>query len=144
MVHRLTVLLRSQVCCGAAATPGVPGFYDRFVPPGLIGLLVAMQPGNLAQMGNIAGMDHTNTKWWVRLKQGRSHNRVLRNRGRHSREQSLKPLQATRAQGRDQERLRLPRSNLRHVTLLRIHSLLLCDSSQQRTVQQTTPAKLLQ
>jgi hypothetical protein len=92
----------------------------------------------------IAGMDHTNTKWWVRLKQGRSHNRVLRNRVRHSREQSLKPLQATRAQGRDQERLRLPRSNLRHVTFLRIHSLLLCDSSQQRTVQQTTPAKLLQ
>ena len=86
MVHRLTVLLRSQVCCGAAATPGVPGLYDRFVPPGLIGLLVAMQPGNLAQMGNIAGMDHTNTKWWVRLKQGRSQNRVLRNRVRRSRE----------------------------------------------------------
>ena len=103
-----------------------------------------MQSGNLAQMGNIAGMDHTNTKWWVRLEQGRSHNRVLRNRVRRSREQSLKPLQATRALGRDQERLRLPRSNLRHVTLLRIHSLLLCDSNQQMMVQQTTLEALSQ
>ena len=50
-----------------------------------------MQSGNLAHMGNIAGMDHTSTRWWVRLEQGRSHNRVLRNRVLHSREQSLKP-----------------------------------------------------
>ena len=141
-MHRLTVLLRSQVCCGAAATPGVPGIYDRFVPPDFNGLLVAMQPGNLAQMGNIAGMDHTNTKWWVRLKQGRSYNRVLRNRVRHSREQSLKPPQATRAQDRGQERLWLPRSSLRHANLLRIHNFLYIDI-EHMMVQQTTLATLL-
>ena len=94
-------------------------------------------------MGNIAGMDRTSTKWWVRLEQGRSHNRVLRNRVRHSREQSLKPRQATPAQDRDQERLRLPRSNLRHSILLRIHSLL-CNDIEQTTVQQTTLETLLQ
>ena len=79
-------------------------------------------------------MDRTSTKWWVRLEQGRSHNRVL---------QSLKPRQATPAQDRDQERLRLPRSNLRHSILLRIHSLL-CNDIEQTTVQQTTLATLLQ
>ena len=57
----------------------------------LTGVPAAMQLGNWTHMGNIAGRDHTSTKWWVRLEQGRSHNRVLRNRVLHSREQSLKP-----------------------------------------------------
>ena len=37
-------------------------------------------------MDNIADMDHTSTKWWVRLEQGRSRSRsrVLRNRVPHS------------------------------------------------------------
>ena len=73
-----------------------------------------MQSGNLAHTDNIAGMDHTSTKSWVRLERGRSHNRVLRNTVPYSREQLLKPRQGTRAQDRDQERLRLPRSTLRH------------------------------
>src|SRR6266446_6508704 len=97
-----------------------------------------MQSGNLAHMGNIAGMDHTSTRWWVRLEQGRSHNRVLRNRVLHSREQSLKPPQATRGQ----ERLRLPRSSLRHANLLRIHNFLYIDI-EHMMVQQTTLATLL-
>ena len=96
-----------------------------------------MQSGNLAHMGNIAGMDHTSTRWWVRLEQGRSHNRVL-----HSREQSLKLPQATRAQDRGQERLRLPRSSLRHANLLRIHNFLYIDI-EHMMVQQTTLATLL-
>ena len=101
-----------------------------------------MQSGNLAHMGNIAGMDHTSTRWWVRLEQGRSHNRVLRNRVLHSREQSLKPPQATRAQDRGQERLRLPRSSLRHANLLRIHNFLYIDI-EHMMVQHTTLATLL-
>jgi hypothetical protein len=100
-----------------------------------------MQSGNLPRMGNIAGMDHTSTKWSVRLEQGRSHNRVLRNRARHSREQSLKPRQGNRAQDRDQERLRFPRTNLRHAILLRIHSRRDNDT-EQTMVQQTTLATL--
>jgi hypothetical protein len=99
-----------------------------------------MQSGNLARMDNIAGMDHTSTKWSVRLEQGHSHNRVLRNKVRNSREQSLKPRQATRARDRDQERL--PRSTLRHA-ILRIHSLLYNDI-EQTMVQRTTLATLLQ
>jgi hypothetical protein len=81
-----------------------------------------MQSGNLARTGNIAVVDHTNTKWSVRLEQGHSHNRVLRYRVLHSREQLLKPRQGNRAQDRDQERLRFPRTNLRRAILLRIHS----------------------
>jgi len=88
-------------------------------------------------------MDHTSTKWWVRLEQGRSHNRVLRNKVRHSMEQSLKPRQGNRAQDRDQERLRFPRTNLRHAILLHIHSFLYSDIGQ-RMAQQTTLVTLLQ
>ena len=97
-----------------------------------------MQSGNLARMGNIAVMDHTSTMWLVRLEQGRSHNRVLRNTVPYSREQSLKPRRGTRAQDRDQERLRFPRS-----TLLHIRSFLDSDIGQM-TVSQTKPATLLQ
>ena len=97
-----------------------------------------MQSGNLARMGNIAGMDHTSTKWSVRLGQGRSHSRVLRNKVRRSREPSLKPRQGNRAQDRDQERLRF-----RHAIPLRIHSFLYSDIGQ-TMVQRTTPATLLQ
>jgi hypothetical protein len=104
-----------------------------------IALLAAMQSGNLARTDNIAGMDHTSTKWSVRLEQGRSHNRVLRNRVLHSREQSLKPCQGNRDQGR----LRIPHSNLRHAILLRIHSFLYSDIGQ-AMVQRTTLATLLQ
>ena len=100
-----------------------------------------MQSGNLARTGKMLVMDHTSTKWWV-LEQGRSHNRVLRNKVLHSREQSLEPRQGTRAQDRDQERPRLRRSNLRHAILLRIRSLLDNDI-EQMMVQQTTPATLL-
>src|SRR6266403_394687 len=60
----------------------------------------------------------------------------------HSREQSLKPPQATRAQDRGQERLRLPRSSLRHANLLRIHNFLYIDI-EHMMVQQTTLATLL-
>jgi hypothetical protein len=102
-----------------------------------------MQLGNLARMGNIAGMDHTSTKWSVRLEQGRNHNRVLRNTVLHSREQSLKPRQGNRAQDLDQERLRFPRTNLRHAILLRIHSRRDNDI-EQTMVPQTTLATLLQ
>ena len=102
-----------------------------------------MQSGNLARMDNIAGTDHTSTKWSVRLEQGRSHNRVLRNRVPHSREQSLKPRQETQAQDRDQERLRFPHTNLRHAIPLRIHSFLYSDI-EQTMVQRTTIATLLQ
>jgi hypothetical protein len=56
-----------------------------------------MQLGNWAHMGNIVGMDHTSTKW-LRQEQGHSRSRVMRNTVLHSREQSLKPHQATRAQ----------------------------------------------
>jgi hypothetical protein len=104
--------------------------------PGLIALFVAMQSGNLAHMGNIAGMGRTSTRWWVRLELGRSH-RVL-----HSREQSLKRPQAPRAQDPGQERLRLPRSSLRHATLLRIHNPLYSEF-EHLMVQQTTLATLL-
>jgi hypothetical protein len=83
-------------------------------------------------------MDHTSTKSWVRLERGRSHNRVLRNTVPCSREQLLKPRQGTRAQDRDQERLRLPRSTIRH-----IHSPLDNDI-EQMMVPQTKPATLLQ
>ena len=102
-----------------------------------------MQSGNLARMGNIAGMDHTSTKWSVRLEQGRSHNRVLRNRVPHSREQSLRPRQGSQAQDRDQERLRFPHTNLRPAIPLRIHSFLYSDIGQ-TMVQRTTLATLLQ
>jgi hypothetical protein len=51
------------------------------------GLPAAMQLGNWPHTGNIADMDRTSTKWWVRLGQERSRSRVLRNRVRHSREQ---------------------------------------------------------
>jgi fido (protein-threonine AMPylation protein) len=102
-----------------------------------------MQSGNLARMGNIADMGHTNTKWSVRLEQGRSHNRVLRNTVRHSREQSLEPRQGNRDQDRVQERLRFPRTNLRHAILLRIHNFLYSDIGR-TMVQQTTLATLLQ
>jgi hypothetical protein len=76
-----------------------------------------MQSGNLARMGNIAVMDHTSTKWWVRLEQGRSHNRVLSNKVRYSMEQLLKHRQGKPAQDRDQERLRLLRSTIRHIRI---------------------------
>ena len=72
-------------------------------------------------MGNIAVMDHTSTKSRVRLERGRSHNRVLRNTVPYSRKQLLRPPQGTRAQDRDQERLRFPRSTIRHA-IRRIHS----------------------
>src|SRR5689334_8087411 len=98
-------------------------------PAGLIAPLAAMQSGNLTHMGNIAVMDHTSTKWWERLEQGRSHNRVLRNTVPCSREQLLKPRLGTRAQDRDQERLRLPRSTIRHA-IRHIHSLLDNDIEQ--------------
>jgi hypothetical protein len=97
-----------------------------------------MQSGNLARMGNIAVMDHTSTKLWVRLEQGHSHNRVLRNTVSYSREQSLKPRRGTRDRDPDQERLRLHRS-----TLLHIRSFLDSDIGQM-TVSQTKPATLLQ
>jgi hypothetical protein len=102
-----------------------------------------MRSGNLARMDNIAVTDHTNTKLSVPLEQGHSHNRVLRNWVLHSREQLLKPRQGTQAQGRGQERLRFPRTNLRHAILLRIHSRLDSDT-EQMMVQQTTLATLLQ
>jgi hypothetical protein len=108
-----------------------------------IALLPAMQSGNLARTDNIAVVDHTSTKWSVRLEQGRSHNRVLRNRVQHSREQSLKPRQGNRDQDRGQERLRFPRSSLRHAILLHIHSRLGNDI-EQTMVQQTTLATLSQ
>ena len=95
-----------------------------------------MQSGSSAHMDNIAGMDHTSTKSWVRLERERSHNRVLRNTVPCSREQLLKPRQGTRAQDRDQERL--PRSTIRH-----IHSPLDNDI-EQMTVPQTKPATPLQ
>ena len=60
----------------------------------------------------------------------------------HSREQSLKAPQATRAQDQGQERLRLPRSSLRHTNLLRIHNFLYIDI-EHMMVQQTTLATLL-
>ena len=66
-----------------------------------------MQSGNSTHTDNIAGMDHTSTKSSGRLERGRSHNRVLRNTVRCSREQLLKPRQGTRAQDRAQGRLRL-------------------------------------
>ena len=104
-----------------------------------------MQLGNWAHMGNIVGMDHTSTKS-LRLEQGHSRSRVMRNTVLHSKEPSLKPHQATRAQARDRERLPLHRSNLRHAILLhrRTHSLPLCDSNQQMMVQQTTLEALSQ
>ena len=101
-----------------------------------------MQSGNLAHMGNIAGMDHTSTKSSGRLERGRSHNRVLRNTVRCSREQLLKPRQGTRAQARDLQRLRLLRSTIRHATR-HIHSPL-DNNIEQMTVPQTKPAALLQ
>ena len=97
-----------------------------------------MQSGNSAHTDNIAGMDHTSTKSWVRLEQGRSHNRVLRNTVPCSREQLLKPRQGTPAQDRDQERLPLPRHAIRH-----IHSPLDNDI-EQMTVPQMKPATPLQ
>jgi hypothetical protein len=112
--------------------------YPRTLPCRSIAPPAAMQSDNLARMGNIAVMDHTSTKWSVRLEQGRSRNRVLRNKVRHSMEQSLKPRQGNRAQDRDQERLRLPRSTLRH-----IHSPLDNDI-EQMTVPQTKPTTPLQ
>jgi hypothetical protein len=105
-------------------------------------LFAAMQSGNSAHTDNIAGMDHTSTKSWVRLERGRSHNRVLRNTVPCSRERLLKPRQGTRAQDRDQERPRLLRSTLRRAILLRIHTLLYNDI-EQMMVQQTTPVTLL-
>jgi hypothetical protein len=96
-----------------------------------------MQLGNWAHMGNIVGMDHTSTKW-LRQEQGHSRSRVMRNTVLHSREQSLKPHQATRAQDRDRERLPLHRSNLHHHAIRlhrRTHNLLLCDSNQQMMVE---------
>src|SRR5437868_10564757 len=110
--------------------------YVRTLPSRSIALLAAMQSGNLARMGNTAVMDHTSTKWWAPLEQARSHNRVLRNRVRHSTEQSLKPRRGNRARDRDQERL--PRSTLRHA-ILRSHSLLYNDI-EQMMVQRTTLA----
>jgi hypothetical protein len=109
----------------------------------LIALPAAMQSGNSPHTDNIAGMDHTSTKSWVRLERGRSRNRVIRNTVPCSREQLLKPRQGTQAQGRGQERLRFPRTNLRHAILLRIHSRLDSDT-EQMMVQQTTLATLLQ
>jgi hypothetical protein len=88
-------------------------------------------------------MDHTSTKWSGRLERGRSRNRVPRNKGRYSKEQSLKPRQGNRAQDRDPERLRFPRTNLRHAILLHIRSFLYSDIGQM-TVRQTKPATLLQ
>ena len=70
------------------------------------------------------------------MEQERSHNRALRNRVLHSREQSLKPRQENRAQDRDQERLRFPRTNLRRAILLRIDSRRDNDT-EQTMVQQT-------
>ena len=87
-------------------------------------------------------MDHTSTKSWVRLERGRSHNRVLRNTVPCSREQLLKPRQGTRDRDRDQERLRLPRSTIRHA-IRHIHSPLDNDI-EQMTVPQTKPATPLQ
>ena len=101
-----------------------------------------MQSGNSAHTDNIAGMDHTSTKSWVRLEQGRSHNRVLRNTVPCSREQLLKPRQGTPAQDRDQERLPLPRSTIRHA-IRHIHSPLDNDI-EQMTVPQMKPATPLQ
>jgi hypothetical protein len=69
------------------------------------GLPAALQLGNWTHMGNIAGRDHTSTKWWVRLEQGSSRSRVPRNRVLHSREQSPKPHRGTQAQDRGRERL---------------------------------------
>src|SRR5260370_34132830 len=100
--------------------------------PGFTGLPAAMQLGNSPHMGNIADMDRTSTKWSVRLEQGRSRSRVLRNRALHNREQWPKPHQVTRAQDRGQERLRFHRSNLHH------HSLLLCGSIEQMMVRPPT------
>jgi hypothetical protein len=97
-----------------------------------------MQSGNLARMGNIAGMDHTSTKSWVRLEQARSHSRVLRNTVPCSMEQLPKPRRGTRDRDPDQERLRLRRS-----TLLHIRSFLDSDIGQM-TVQQTTLLTQLQ
>ena len=77
------------------------------------------------------------------LERGRSHNRVLRNRVLHSREQSLKPRQGNRDQDRDQERLRRPRTSLRYAILLRNHSFLYSDI-EQTMVPRTTLATLLQ
>jgi len=56
------------------------------------------------------------------------------------------PRQATRAQDRDQERLRLDRSNVHHAILTRrrTRSLLLCGSIQHMLGEQTTPTTLLQ
>ena len=102
-----------------------------------------MQSGNSAHMDNIAGMDHTSTKSWVRLERGRSHNRVLRNTVWCSREQLLKPRQGTRAQDRDQGRLRIPRSTIRRHAIRHIHSPL-DNGIEQMTVPQTKPATLLQ
>ena len=109
---------------------------------GLIVLFAAMQSGNSAHTDNIAGMDHTSTKSWVRLERGRSHNRVLRNTVPCNRVQLLKPRQGTRDQDRAQERLRLPRSTIRHATR-HIHSPLDNDI-EQMTVPQTKPATPLQ
>jgi hypothetical protein len=112
-------------------------------PSRSIALLAAMQSGNLARKGNIAVMDRTSTKWQARLEPGHRHNRVLRSKGRRSREQSPKPRQGNRAQDRDQERLRFPRTNLRRAILLRIHSRRDNDT-EQMMVQRTTRATLLQ
>ena len=101
-----------------------------------------MQSGNSARTDNIAGMDHTSTKLSGRLERGRSHNRVIRNTVPCSREQLLKPRQGTRDQDRAQERLRLPRSTIRHATR-HIHSPLDNDI-EQMTVPQPKPATLLQ
>ena len=94
-----------------------------------------MQSGNSAHTDNIAGMDHTSTKSSGRLERGHSHNRVLRNTVPCSREQLLKPRQATPDQNRDQERLRFPRSTIRHA-IRHIHSPLDNDI-EQMTVPQT-------
>src|SRR5947209_20548505 len=117
--------------------------YARTLPCRSIALLAAMQSGNWPRMGNIAGMDHTSTKWSVRLERGRNHNRVPRNRALHSRERSLRPRQGSQAQDRDQERLRYPCTNLRHASPLRIPSFLYSDIGQMM-VQHTTLATLLQ
>ena len=127
----LTLAGMKSVCCPT-----------RPLHSGLIVLFVAMQWGNSAHMDNIAGMEHTSTKWWVRLERGRSHIRVLRNTVPCSREQLLKPRQVTRAQDRDQERLRLPHSTIRHA-IRHIHSPL-DNYIEQMTVPQTKPATLLQ
>jgi hypothetical protein len=59
---RITARDRYSDRCWGRGEP-LPGIFDSVRRLTLTGLPAAMQLGNWAHMGNIAGMDRTSTKW---------------------------------------------------------------------------------